>query len=116
MKIIWKDIEGYEGKYQVSNSGLVKSLNYRCRKNEGKERVLKQGINSKGYVQVALWKDGKVKFMLVHRLVALAFVPNPNNYPQVNHKHHGGKEALLNNHVDNLEWVTDKMNQIHARF
>lgn len=97
---IWKDIEGYEGKYQVSNYGRVKSLNY------NKEKILKIGDNSKGYKIVTLCKDGKSKTYFVHRLVAFAFIPNPNNLPQVNHK----DEDPSNNCVNNLEWCSAEYN------
>lgn len=99
---IWREVEGYEG-YQVSNFGRVKSLNYQ-RTNQ--ERVLRPLKISSGYLQVVLWKDRKAKRLLVHRLVAQAYIPNPNNYPQVNHK----DEDKTNNCVENLEWVTASYN------
>ena len=111
--IIWKDIKGYEGVYQVSNAGLVKSLGNDFAR---KEKILKPITSKKGYLSVNLYKKNVMKKFKVHRLVAEAFVPNPYNFSQVNHKHHGGKEALLNNHSDNLEWCTDGMNHLHARF
>ena len=95
---IWKDIEGYEGFYQVSNYGRVKSLNYN---RTGKAKELKQSINL-GYKYVILYKDNKRKKFLVHRLVAQAFVPNPNEYLEVNHI----DENKANNCVWNLEWCT----------
>ena len=100
----WRDIIGYEGKYQVSNLGRVKSLkntrgNYR-------EKILKPGKDAKGYKQVSLYKNGKGKMYKIHRLVAIAFIPNPNNYPMINHK----DEDKTNNCVDNLEWCTNKYN------
>lgn len=98
---IWKDIKGYEG-YKVSNLGNVKSLNYN---RTGKEKILKPKKN-KGYLYVNLCKQGKVKFYLVHRLVAQAFIPNPNNYPQINHK----DEDKTNNTIQNLEWCDRKYN------
>ena len=103
MKEIWKDIKGYEGLYQVSNLGRVKSLS---RKNHPKEEFRNLITNSKGYLIVNLLKNNKGKTNKVHRLVAEAFIPNPNNYPQVNHK----DENKTNNHVDNLEWCTNKYN------
>ena len=106
-KEIWKDIEGYKGKYQVSNRGNVKSLNYR---RTGKERILKPDDNGHGYLHVQLWKDGKVKRYLVHRLVACAFIPNPNNLPQVNHL----SEDKTDNSLENLEWVTCSENINHG--
>lgn len=93
----WKDIIGFEGKYQVSDLGRVKSLNYH---REGKGRVLVGNKLKSGYLRVCLWKDGKMKNYLVHRLVTEAFLPNPDNLPQVNHK----DECKTNNAVSNLEW------------
>ena len=98
-KRVWKDIPGYEGLYQVSNTGKVRSLNYR---RTGKKQILKQYINNTGYKRVALRKNNKVKWYLVHRLVAQAFIPNPHNYPIINHK----DENPANNAVWNLEWCT----------
>lgn len=103
-KQIWKDIEGYEGKYQVSNTGKVRSLNYRG--NTGKTKVLKQDTKDNGYKIIDLYKNGKRKDYLVHRLVALAFIPNPLNLPQVNHI----DEDKTNNAVWNLEWCTPEYN------
>lgn len=100
MKEVWKDIKGYEGEYKVSNYGRVKSL-----KNH-KEKILKQWKNNKGYLNIALYKNKKSKMYRVHRLVALAFIPNPENLPEVNHK----DEIKENNHVDNLEWCDRKYN------
>ena len=107
---IWKDIEGYEGLYQVSNQGRVKSLerkvdNGHCIRTVP-ERILKPNKTKKGYQLVNLWKEGKIKRMSVHRLVAKAFLPNPENLPQVNHK----DENPSNNHVDNLEWCDARYN------
>ena len=96
-KEVWKDIEGYEGKYQVSDSGRVKSLNYRRSK---KEKVIKSWKRKDGYLQVVLCKDGENKNYLVHRLVAQNFIPNSENLPEVNHK----DEDKSNNAVNNLEW------------
>ena len=98
---IWKDIEGYEGIYQVSNLGRTKRLY----KND-KEKILKPFSNKDGYLIVNLCKEGKVKSRSVHRLVAQAFIPNPENKPEVNHK----DENKSNNKVENLEWVTSKEN------
>ena len=99
MEEIWKDIDGYEGLYQISNLGNVKSLNYR---NQGIERILTPKCNNAGRLWVELARNGDRKPMLIHRLVAMAFIPNPNGYPQVNHMDENPK----NNHVDNLEWCT----------
>lgn len=111
MNEVWKDIQGYEGKYQVSNLGRVKSL-ARYRKNNGnsqtfqEERILKQSINNCGYCIVELSFEGKRKRYSVHRLVANAFVKNDEGKEQVNHK----DENKQNNYADNLEWCTCKEN------
>lgn len=102
-KQIWKDIEGYEGLYQVSNTGRVRSLNYRC---TGETKTIKPRTSKLGYKGVNLCKNGKCKSCYIHRLVALAFIPNPNNYPVVNHKDENPK----NNTVENLEWCTQEYN------
>lgn len=100
----WKAIKGFEGKYEVSDSGKVRTLNYR---GEGITKELKVGVNSiTGYVRVALIKDDKTIQKLVHRLVAEAFIPNKDNLPCINHK----DECKTNNHVYNLEWCTYKYN------
>ena len=107
MKEIWKDIKGYEGLYQVSSLGRIKSLE-RVDSNNHRvhERILKLRHNEHGYYECALCKEGKQKKLKVHRLVADAFIPNVNNYPVVNHK----DEVRDNNIVDNLEWCTHKYN------
>lgn len=97
---IWKDIEGYENLYQVSTDGLVRTSH------KGLWEILSLGRKRHGYYSVLLHKDGKRKNMLVHRLVAKAFIPNPNNYPYINHK----DENPSNNHIENLEWCTAKYN------
>lgn len=102
MEEIWKDISGYEGLYQVSNLGDVRSLNYR---RSGELKLLKQG-NVHGYKRVELSKNGKKKKYWVHRLVAITFISNPNNLPMVNHK----DEDKTNNNVNNLEWCDAKYN------
>lgn len=104
---IWKDIEGYEGKYQVSNLGNVRSLRFR---NQNFSKDLTQKTNNKGYKVVNLTDNSKNKPALVHRLVAMAFIDNPNNFPVVNHK----DENPQNNHVDNLEWCTYSYNTIYS--
>lgn len=90
---IWKDIKGYEGLYQVSNLGNVKSLNYNKTK---KEKVMKPYKDSQGYLQVEL----KGKAHIVHLLVARAFIPQEENKMEINHK----DKNKLNNNVNNLEW------------
>ena len=103
MNEVWKDVEGYEGRYQVSNLGNVKSLRYGGR-NEARNLVPK--CNNSGRLWVELFSNGNKKCMLVHRLVAIAFIPNPNNYPQINHIDENPK----NNCVENLEWCTCQYN------
>ena len=107
MQEIWKDIKGYEGKYQISNLGRVKSL----QRNGRPERILRLNL-IKGYAYTTLSNGsrGNKKKLKVHRLVAEAFIPNPHNKPEVNHID-GNK---LNNNVDNLEWVTHQENCKHA--
>ena len=106
MKEIWKDIEGYEGIYQVSNKGRVKSLKRKICSNSNNhkyntlsEKLLKLSGGGK-YIQVILCKDGKTSAKLVHRLVAQAFIPNPENFSEVNHI----DEDKTNNCIENLEW------------
>lgn len=104
MKEIWKDIKGYEGLYQVSNLGRVKST----RRN--KEKIMKPNKGKKGYLRLNFTINYKSKSFQVHRLVAKAFIPNPGNLPEVNHI--DGNKA--NNNIKNLEWVTSKENCNHA--
>lgn len=111
---IWKDIKGYEGLYQVSNYGNVKSLEkINCTNKKylslcylRKERILKPIKNYRGALRVILAINGKKSAFYIHRLVANAFIPNPDNLPQVNHK----DENVKNNKVDNLEWCTAQYN------
>ena len=98
----WKVIKGYPN-YMVSNKGNVKSLNYR---HTGREKMLKLSVNNKGYLIVKLYKNRKLKNLRVNRLVAEAFISNPNNYQQVNHKN----EIKDDNRVENLEWCDAKYN------
>lgn len=101
---IWLPVVGYEGLYAVSNMGRVKSLgNNKLRK----EKILSQILNNNnGYLQLTLYKEGKMQTFLVHRLVATAFLENPNGYRCVNHKN----EIKTDNRVENLEWCDDKYN------
>ena len=107
MEEIWKDIKGYEGLYQVSNLGRVRSLKHRG-KNE--IRIRKIRIRKDNYMDISLYKNGKAKYELIHRLVAEYFVYNPKKYKYVNHKD-GNKH---NNIYTNLEWVTASENTQHA--
>lgn len=107
MQEIWKPVSGYEGLYEVSNTGEVRRIpGFRCRK----YRVLSKKITKDGYYETALCKDGKFKFIRTHRIVASTFCENYFNKPEVNHID-GNK---LNNSADNLEWVTSSENQLHA--
>ena len=100
---IWRNIEGFNGKYQVSSWGRIR--------NAETGTVLKPYQNKKGYFKVGLSFGGKSVKKRVNRIVAMAFIENPDNLPQVNHKD-GNKQ---NNSVSNLEWVTDGRNKEHAK-
>lgn len=111
---IWKDIPNYEGLYQVSNYCRIKSLE-RFKQNHSKmqkveSKILKPYLNNNGYYYVSLTKNGKTKILYIHRLIATAFIPNPNNYPCINHID-GNK---LNNNISNLEWCSYKHNNEEA--
>lgn len=113
---IWKDIENFEGLYQISNLGKVKSVDRKVHVIDTKsnrdydrhfpECIRATNLDTKGYVMVTLKKDGKTHRHRVHRLVAQAFIPNPEKLPQVNHI----DENKENNHVSNLEWCTNEYN------
>lgn len=110
---IWVDVPNYEGLYQISNFGNVKSLSRYVSapdklggRRKMKEPLLKFDVCKNGYLRVHLTKDCSSKHFLVHRLVAEAFLPNPQNLPQINHK----DEDKTNNGVDNLEWCDAKYN------
>lgn len=107
MEEIWRDIKGYEGLYQVSNLGNVRSLRYRNR-DEVRELFLKP--HNQGYLQVELHRDGKRKMFTVHRLVAMAFVDGYEENKQVNHI----DENKQNNVSTNLEWVSTSQNVLHS--
>lgn len=101
LKEVWKNIDGYDGKYAVSSWGRVK----------GEHGILKPYENHKGYLKVGLLKDGKSNKYRVNRLVAEAFIPNPYSLPEVNHID-GNKQ---NNSFSNLEWVTGEQNRAHDK-
>lgn len=114
MEEIWKDIKNFEGLYQVSNLGRVKSLDkyvnqfngFNISKRFYKGKVLQPHVSNKGYLRVFLYNKEMKKNYSVHRLVAEAFIPNLDNLPQVNHK----DENKLNNISSNLEWCSSKFN------
>lgn len=106
---VWKDINGYEGFYQVSNLGRIKSLSRKVwtgKYLKNIEEKIKSNAYCKGYDCIHLYKNGEYKQFRINRLVAETFIPNPNNLPEVNHK----DEDKINNKVDNLEWCTSKYN------
>lgn len=105
----WRDVPKFEGLYEVSNYGRIKGLNCNWQ-SKPKINILKGGIITCGYRQVLLYKNKGRKAYLVHRLVGAAFISNPNSLPAINHKD-GNK---LNNHVSNLEWITNSRNRFHA--
>lgn len=98
----WRPVPGYEGLYEVSNDGLVRSL-FRYKK------VLKPHLRN-GYHNIQLWKNKVGKYIGLHRLVAMAFIPNPKGLPYVNHK----DECPTNNNVENLEWCTPQYNSTYG--
>jgi hypothetical protein len=105
--IVWKDISGYEGIYQISNTGEVKRLSsYDSRGHLRKERILKKQISITGYYQIGLHINGKETKYLIHQLVGKAFLKNSKNYTEINHKDENPK----NNLVSNLEWCSRKYN------
>lgn len=112
----WKDVVGYEGVYEISNYGRVRThknkTTYTSRHGirHWKQRILKEKAKNNRDVRISLWKDGKSKDYLVHRLVAEAFIPNPANKPTVNHIDGNPR----NNYVENLEWATYQENNNHA--
>ena len=116
MEEIWKPIPGYEGRYEVSSHGRVRRC-YRVAIEKGSfsetkrkvypEQLIRPHTNNQGYYVIGLQgADNKQHTYILHRLVALAFIPNPQHLPQINHK----DEVRTNNHVENLEWCTSKYN------
>lgn len=110
----WLPIPEYEDLYEIDTFGNIKSLDRKVRNNNGfrviKGKILKPKLDDKGYYKIGLTKNKKQKFYFIHRLVALTFIPNPNNYPIINHKDGNPK----NNYVENLEWCTYSYNTKHA--
>lgn len=101
---IWKDVKGYEGLYKVSNKGNIKSFY------KSKTRILKPSKDKDGYLRIDLYKDGKSKTFQLHRLIAIEFIPNPENKPEVNHIN----EDKTKNNIENLEWATHRENINHG--
>lgn len=111
----WRDVLGFEGAYRINADGCIKSLGRDVFNPIHdsvfiKERILKTHIGVDGYYKVGLCKDGKIKKLRLHRLIALAFIPNPLNKPCINHKN-GNK---LDNRIENLEWCTRAENNTHS--
>ncbi len=121
MQEIWQDIEGFEGLYQISNLGRVKSLERvvkycentksKTDKHTVKEHIKKPTLKENGYLQISLYKNNRGKNLYIHRLVAEAFIDNPKNYKTVNHKNLDKQD----NRVNNLEWCSYGDNNEHAR-
>lgn len=111
----FRDIPGYEGYYQAGDDGTIRSVDKIVRQHSGatqkkRGKVLRPAVDKIGYIKVALSKNNKLMSYPVHRLVALAFIPNPNNLKEVNHK----DCIKSNNHVSNLEWCDRLHNMRHA--
>lgn len=120
MKELWKDVPGYEGLYQVSNLGRIKRLPYQTiGRTKGRKKeyirvfrggVLKPYLGKNGYYVINLYSNGKYLRDYLHRIIAKTFIPNPNNYPCINHK----DEVRTNNNVDNLEWCSYSYNNTYG--
>lgn len=114
-KEIWKDIQGYEGLYQISNLGRIKSLERDIIYSNGKiqhykGKILTPNSDKDDYKTIKLCKNGIIKRYLVHRLIAITFIPNPDNLPCVNHK----DENKQNNNIENLEWCSVAYNNCYG--
>ena len=109
---VWKDVIGYEGIYEVSNLGIIRSVErYDYSGHKRKAKTIAFVIDRDGYAKVHLCLCGKSKYHFVHRIVATAFIDNPENLPQINHK----DENKKNNKAENLEWCTSKYNKNYGR-
>lgn len=113
----WMPVIGYEGIYEVSNTGKVKSLerfkycgHHGSLPHKVKEKILHTRVDRLGYERVKLSKDSKSNLKYMHRLIATAFIPNPNHYKEINHK----DGCKTNNSIENLEWCTRSQNMKHA--
>ena len=105
--MIWKSVVEYEGLYEVNTDGELRTFNW---KGTGQTRIMKPAKDHKGYLRTMLAKDGNAKTIKMHRIIAQAFIPNPENKPTVNHKN----GIKTDNRVENLEWHTNKENVAHA--
>ena len=103
----WKEVLGTNGQYEVSNTGFLRTHNW---KGSGQTRIMKPALDSRGYLRTMIVINGRARTIKVHRLVAEAWIENPQGKPQVNHK----DGIKSNNHIDNLEWVTKRENIQHA--
>ena len=118
MSEIWKSIEGYDGRYEVSSNGKVRAVAHNIKVNDNgrlyfktvRSKLMKQSPHSAGYLVVNLTMNGKGTLHYVHRLVAEAFIPNPNGYDCINHK----DENKANNDVSNLEWCDKQYNNTYG--
>ena len=118
VEVVRKSVKGYEGYYEVDQFGRVYGVDRVISVNDNgrqynkplKAKQMKQTMHTKGYKTVSLTKDGKTKGMFVHRIVAEAFIPNPDDFPMVNHK----DEDRTNNFVENLEWCTAQYNNTYG--
>src|SRR5882724_7621941 len=111
---IWKPVQAYEGYYEISNSGIVRSLERTIAFSKGsrklKSRTLQSRMNNCGYAEVRLSKNGIKKTTFVHIILAQAFIPNPDAKPEINHRN----GIKVDNSLENLEWVTHSENMLHA--